>query len=84
MRRVARFGDGWMTVGGEPEVVEPKLAGIAAGAKKAGRSLPGDFHTAYITTSCLLGQGDKLTDDRVIDETCSWVICELEILFHNV
>ena len=75
------YGDGWMTVGGEPEVVAPKLAAIAKGAAKAGRTLGDDFHTAYITTSCVLGPGDQLTDERVIDETGSWVGCELHFYY---
>ncbi len=75
------FGDGWITVGGEPEVVAPKLAHIHAGAKKAGRALPADFHTAFITSSCVLRPGDKLTDARVVDETGSWVVCELHFYY---
>ena len=75
------LADGWMTVGGEPDVVQPKIAAIADGAAKQGRTLPDDFHTAYITTSCVLGPGEKLTDDRVIDETGSWVGCELHFWY---
>jgi alkanesulfonate monooxygenase SsuD/methylene tetrahydromethanopterin reductase-like flavin-dependent oxidoreductase (luciferase family) len=75
------FGDGFVTVGGEPEVFVPKLEGIRAGAEQAGRALPADFHTAFITTSCVLGAGDSLSDDRVIDETGSWVGCELHFYY---
>ncbi len=76
-----RYGDGFMTVGGEPEVFQPKLAAIHAGAKQAGRTLPDDFHTAFISTSCVLAANEKLTDDRVIDETGSWVACELHFYY---
>ncbi|MCB1749464.1 MAG: LLM class flavin-dependent oxidoreductase [Gammaproteobacteria bacterium] len=75
------FGDGFITVGGEPEVFTPKLDGIRAGAAKAGRTLGDDFHTAFITTSCVLGPGDSLSDERVIDETGSWVGCELHFYY---
>ena len=75
------FGDGWMTIGGEPEVVEPKLAAIAAGAEKSGRTLPADFHTAYVTASCVFEPGDELTDERVIDQTGTWVGCELHFYY---
>ena len=75
------FGDGFITVGGEPDVFAPKLAAIRAGAAAAGRTLGEDFHTAFITTSCVLGAGDRLTDARVIDETGSWVGCELHFYY---
>jgi alkanesulfonate monooxygenase SsuD/methylene tetrahydromethanopterin reductase-like flavin-dependent oxidoreductase (luciferase family) len=75
------LADGWITVGGKPEVVKPKLAGIRKGAEQAGRSLPADFHTAFITTSCVLRPGEKLTDARVVDETGSWVMCELHFFY---
>ncbi len=78
---VGQYADGWMTVGGEPEVVRPKLECIHAGARQAGRALPSDFHTAFITTACVLRPGDRLTDDRVIDETGSWVACELHFYY---
>ncbi|MGD9600619.1 MAG: LLM class flavin-dependent oxidoreductase [Gammaproteobacteria bacterium] len=75
------FGDGWITVGGEPDVFAPKLDLVRAGARKAGRDLPGDFHTAFITSSCVLRPGDRLTDARIIDETGSWVACELHFYY---
>jgi alkanesulfonate monooxygenase SsuD/methylene tetrahydromethanopterin reductase-like flavin-dependent oxidoreductase (luciferase family) len=75
------FGDGWITVGGEPEVVAPKLAGIRRGAARAGRSLAPDFHTAFITTSCVLRPGESLSADRVVDQTGSWVGCELHFYY---
>ncbi len=75
------YGDGFITVGGEPDVFVPKLEQIRSGAAAAGRSLPADFHTAFITTSCVLAPGEQLTDDRVIDETGSWVGCELHFFY---
>ena len=81
LQAAGEFADGWITVGGEPEVVAPKLAQIADGARKSGRSLPADFHTAFIATSCVLRPGDKLTDERVVAETGSWVTCELHFVY---
>lgn len=75
------LADGWITVGGKPEAVAPKLEQIRRGAAQTGRSLPADFHTAFITTSCVLRPGEKLTDERVIDETGSWVTCELHFFY---
>jgi len=81
LEATGRYGDGWITVGGEPDVVQPKLDHIHTGAQKAGRTLPADFHTAFITSSCVLRPGDRLTDDRIIDETGSWVACELHFFY---
>jgi alkanesulfonate monooxygenase SsuD/methylene tetrahydromethanopterin reductase-like flavin-dependent oxidoreductase (luciferase family) len=75
------FGDGLMTVGGEPDVFQPKLRAVHAAAEKVGRKLPDNFQTSFIATSCILGPGEKLTDDRVIDETGSWVACELHFYY---
>ena len=75
------FGDGFITVGGEPEAMQPKLARIAEGATASGRTLPADFHTAFITTSCVLQPDEKLSDARVIDETGSWIGCALHFFY---
>src|SRR5215831_12318423 len=61
LEATGELADGWITVGGKPEVVKPKLERISKGAEQAGRSLPADYHTAFITTSCVLRPGDKLT-----------------------
>ncbi len=76
-----RYGDGFMTVGGEPEVFQPKLAHIKESAAEENRLLSDDFHTAFITTSCILDSNDRLTDERVINETGSWVACELHFYY---
>jgi alkanesulfonate monooxygenase SsuD/methylene tetrahydromethanopterin reductase-like flavin-dependent oxidoreductase (luciferase family) len=75
------YADGWVTVGGQPEVVKPKIEQIKKGAKDSGRSLPSDFHTAVITGGCVLRPGEKLTDARVVDETGSFVMCELHFFY---
>lgn len=78
---VGAYGDGWITVGGAPEEVAPKLEQIQAGAKQAGRRLPANFHTACLTTGCVLRPGEKLSDGRVIDETGSWVTAALHFFY---
>jgi alkanesulfonate monooxygenase SsuD/methylene tetrahydromethanopterin reductase-like flavin-dependent oxidoreductase (luciferase family) len=68
------YGDGRISAGNEPN---ERLRGvrniIAAGAQKVGRVLPGDFHTAALTFSCVLEPGEGLDSDRVIDEVGSMV-----------
>lgn len=81
LEAAGEFSDGLITVGGEPDVMKPKLEGVAHGAAKVGRALPADFHSAFITTSCVLASGDTLSDARVIDETGSWVGCELHFYY---
>ncbi len=75
------FGDGWITFGGEPEQLAPLLAHIKAGAANASRALPADFHTSFISSSCVLRPGDKLSDARVIDETGALVTCVLHFFY---
>jgi alkanesulfonate monooxygenase SsuD/methylene tetrahydromethanopterin reductase-like flavin-dependent oxidoreductase (luciferase family) len=75
------YGDGWITVGGQEEVVKPKLAQIAAGAKAIGRTLPKNFHNAVLTSGCVLRPGEKINSDRVIDETGAWAMAELHFFY---
>lgn len=77
MQTAGRYADGWMTISADPADVKAGLAQIDKGAAKAGRVLPHDFRNACVTSACVLQPGDKLTDDRVIDETGSMVTCVL-------
>lgn len=81
LEAVGAYADGWITVGGKPEVAAPKLERIRKGAAAAGRVLPADFHTSFLTTICVLRPGEKPTDQRVIDETGSWITCELHFFY---
>ncbi len=65
------YGDGWITGGADDP--GPKLASIESGAKKAGRKLPNPFVSTALISGCVLRPGEKLTDERVIQETGSWV-----------
>ena len=44
------LGDGWITAEGINARVEGRLARIRAGAERAGRALPADFHITALTT----------------------------------
>ena len=75
------YGDGWVTVGRDAEQVASRLEHIKAGAKAASRRIGPDFHTSLLTAGCVLRPGEKLTADRVINETGSWVACELHFFY---
>jgi alkanesulfonate monooxygenase SsuD/methylene tetrahydromethanopterin reductase-like flavin-dependent oxidoreductase (luciferase family) len=75
------YGDGWITVGGSPAEVAPKMEQIHAGAKKAGRALPSNFLTTVIAGGCVLRPGEKLTDERVVRETGSQVTAALHFYY---
>jgi len=81
LRAAGEFGDGWITIGRTAEHVSGPLETISKGAQEAGRTLPVDFHTACLTSSCVLRPGEKLTDDRVINETGSWAIAYLHFAY---
>jgi alkanesulfonate monooxygenase SsuD/methylene tetrahydromethanopterin reductase-like flavin-dependent oxidoreductase (luciferase family) len=75
------YGDGWTTIGRNPGAIDERLKNVSAGAKAAGRELGKDFHTVLLTAACVLRPGEKVTDDRVIDETGAWVTCELHMFY---
>ncbi|MGH7907017.1 MAG: hypothetical protein ACREP6_10345, partial [Candidatus Binataceae bacterium] len=54
---------------------------LEEGARKAGRKLPADFHPAFHTNPCVLRAGERLTDERVINETGSAVTCVLHLAY---
>jgi hypothetical protein len=75
------YGDGWITEGrGAPEVAS-RLEHIKSGAAAAQRKIGQDFHTALLTAGCVLRPGEKLTGERVINQTGSWVTCELRLFY---
>jgi len=77
LKAAGAYGDGWMTISTDPLGVQSAMEQVRAGAKAAQRPLPATYHTACATSACVLRPGDKLTDDRVIDETGSMVTCVL-------
>lgn len=78
LRAAGAFGDGRVSAGNEPaERIRGCLDAIAEGARRAGRELPPDFHTAALTYSCVLEPGESLDSERVIDEVGSMVAAGL-------
>jgi alkanesulfonate monooxygenase SsuD/methylene tetrahydromethanopterin reductase-like flavin-dependent oxidoreductase (luciferase family) len=77
------LGDGWITAGGINARVEGRLARIRSGAERAGRTLPADFHTTALTTSCVLRRGESLTSERVIAHTGAQVTSALHFAYEN-
>jgi len=77
------FGDGWVTAGGINARIGGRLARIRAGAERAGRQLGPDFHTAALTSSCVLRAGESVTSERVINQTGAQVTSALHFAYEN-
>lgn len=74
-------GDGWITTTAKPDEARAFTAHLMAGARRAGRTLPKDFLRTFVTSVCVLRPGEKLTDERVINETGSQVTCMLHLVY---
>jgi alkanesulfonate monooxygenase SsuD/methylene tetrahydromethanopterin reductase-like flavin-dependent oxidoreductase (luciferase family) len=82
LRTAGEFGDGLVTVFDvRPQVMQDSRRLINAGAERAGRQLPPDFHTTALTTAVVLKPGEKLTSDRVIDECGSQVAAVIHFVY---
>ncbi len=69
------YGDGRIVAGNEPlPVIARNLERLRQGAAEVDRDFPDDFHTAALTFACVLRPGERLTSERVVDETGSAVI----------
>ncbi|HKV54691.1 MAG TPA: LLM class flavin-dependent oxidoreductase [Candidatus Binataceae bacterium] len=77
------FGDGWVTAGGVNARVAGRMNLIREGAKESGRSLAADFHTTALTSACVLRSGEKLTSERVINETGAQVASALHFVYET-
>ncbi|SRR5579875_243394 len=75
------IGDGWITTTAQPRDARVWTEHLVAGAKKSGRAIPMNFHRSFVTSACVLRSGEKLSDDRVIDETGSQVTCVLHLIY---
>lgn len=73
LEAAGEFGDGWIIAGGSAEEASRGMEKIQLGASKANRSLPKDFLTVTALGACVLRSGERLTDERVINETGSIV-----------
>jgi alkanesulfonate monooxygenase SsuD/methylene tetrahydromethanopterin reductase-like flavin-dependent oxidoreductase (luciferase family) len=72
------YGDGRISAGNElPAVLANNIARARVGARKVGRDMPPDFHTAALSYACVLKPGEKLTSERVIDQVGSMATASL-------
>jgi alkanesulfonate monooxygenase SsuD/methylene tetrahydromethanopterin reductase-like flavin-dependent oxidoreductase (luciferase family) len=81
LRATGEYGDGWITVTGSPEDLRRSMQLVEAGAKEAGRKIDPDFYTSCLTTACVLRPGEKLSDERVVNETGSQVACTIHFAY---
>ncbi|PJK29293.1 LLM class flavin-dependent oxidoreductase [Minwuia thermotolerans] len=82
LRAAGAYGDGRICAGNEPlGVLARNLETVREGAAEAGREIGPDFHTAALTFACVLRPGEKLTDERIIDEVDSAVVSTLHYWF---
>ncbi|MGH9345252.1 MAG: hypothetical protein ACRD19_16015, partial [Terriglobia bacterium] len=70
-----------VTAVGTSAEVKMQRGQIERGAEKAGRKLTQPFLTTALIGGCVLRPGDKLSDDRVIDETGSFVSAILHFTY---
>jgi alkanesulfonate monooxygenase SsuD/methylene tetrahydromethanopterin reductase-like flavin-dependent oxidoreductase (luciferase family) len=78
---VGAVADGWIVHTADPEQGQVYFDLLHAGARKSGRMLPADFHPTFHSSICVLKPGDRLTDERVINETGTQVTCVLHLAY---
>ncbi len=82
LRIAGELADGWMTAGGcNEEIVSAELAKVRAAAAAANRTLGDDYLRCCTISACVLRPGEKLTDDRVINQTGSMVTTTLHHIY---
>lgn len=80
---VGEAADGWITTGTEPNEVLGNFERVRNGAASVGRTLPANFYRTFVTATCVLRPGEKVTDERVINEIGSQVMCNLHALYED-
>jgi alkanesulfonate monooxygenase SsuD/methylene tetrahydromethanopterin reductase-like flavin-dependent oxidoreductase (luciferase family) len=84
LRAAGAYGDGRISALNEPpELARQSIELIAQGAKQVGRDFDPAFHTAALTTAVVLGPGEKLNSERVIDQCGSQVAAALHYCYEN-
>ncbi|MBX9604930.1 MAG: LLM class flavin-dependent oxidoreductase [Gammaproteobacteria bacterium] len=84
LRAAGAYGDGRISALNEPPaMVHQSFELMRAGAAEVGRTLNDDFHTAALTTAVVLGPGEKLSSERVIDQCGSQVAAALHYCYEN-
>ncbi|MCW3002873.1 MAG: hypothetical protein JWQ20_2171 [Conexibacter sp.] len=82
LKITGELADGWMTAGGgEPEDFRAGHDAVRAAAAAAGRALPEDFLANANVSACVLRPGEKLTSERVINQTGSIVTTNLHFVY---
>lgn len=82
LRTAGKIADGLIAVFNEkPDILKYHMGHVRAGAEKSARPLPDDFHTVSLTNAVVLAPGEKLTDDRVVDDASSWAIAALHFVY---
>jgi len=84
LRAAGAYGDGRISALNEPpELARQSIALIGEGAASAGRELASDFHTAALTSAVVLGPGETLASERIIDQCGSQVAAALHYCYEN-
>jgi alkanesulfonate monooxygenase SsuD/methylene tetrahydromethanopterin reductase-like flavin-dependent oxidoreductase (luciferase family) len=82
LKVTGELADGWMTAGGgEPGDFHAGHAAVRAAAEGAGRTLGDDFIANVNVSACVLRPGEKLTSERVINQTGSIVTTNLHFMY---
>ncbi|MGR8920132.1 MAG: LLM class flavin-dependent oxidoreductase, partial [Gammaproteobacteria bacterium] len=84
LRAAGAYGDGRISALNEPpEIARQSIEAMSKGAAEVGREFPADFHTAALTSACVLGPGEKLDSERVVDQCGSQVAAALHYCYEN-
>ncbi len=67
------LGDGWVIAGKGDAELGFGFSQIRAAAQKNNRTLPPDYLACVTTSACVLRPGEKLTSERVVNQTGSMV-----------
>ena len=82
LRIAGELADGWMTAGGFSEaMVAAELSQVRAAAEGVSRKLGDDYLRCCTISACVLRPGEKLTNERVINQTGSMVTTNLHHVY---
>ena len=82
LRAAGAYGDGRIGAGNEPKPVFLRnIERIERGAAEVGRAMPNNFHSAVMTFACVLKPGEKLSSERVVEETGAQVVASLHFWY---
>ena len=85
LRAAGVYGDGRIGAGNEPKSVFLRnMERIKHGGAEIGRIIPESFHSAVMTFACVLKSGEKLSSERVIEETGAQVVASLHFWYELV